>query len=190
VRWFPALLIAVALAGCGGATADRGTPPSVASTTEAPVVTGAPTTPTAAAVPTTTGVAPVGFGTVAAAVVSGGGERCDVCLWLADDLESRGRGLMHVTDLAGRDGMAFVYDAPHTTSFTMRNTVMPLSIAFFAADGSFLDAFDMEPCTEEPCPSYPTPDGFVVAVEAPRGALPALGIGPGSTLELLATGCG
>ena len=96
---------------------------------------------------------------------------------------------MQVTDLGGLDGMAFRYDSPHTTSFTMRNTVMPLSIAFFGADGAFLDAFDMEPCVAEPCPSYPTPADFLVAIEVPQGGLPDLGIGAGSTLELLAEGC-
>ena len=62
---------------------------------------------------------------------------------------------MQVTDLGGLDGMAFRYDSPHTTSFTMRNTVMPLSIAFFGADGAYLDGFDMEPCVAEPCPLVP-----------------------------------
>ncbi len=96
---------------------------------------------------------------------------------------------MQVTDLGGLDGMAFRYDSPHTTSFTMRNTVMPLSIVFFDADGAHLDEFDMEPCVAEPCPSYPTPTDFVVAIEVPRGGLAGLGIGPGSVLELFAEGC-
>ena len=117
------------------------------------------------------------------------GEICDLCLWLADDPATRSLGLMQVTDLGGLDGMAFLYDSPHTTSFTMRNTVMPLSIAFFGADGAHLDEFDMEPCVAEPCPSYPTPADFVVAIEAPQGGLAELGIGDGSTLELLAEGC-
>jgi hypothetical protein len=112
-----------------------------------------------------------------------------LCLWLAADVAARGRGLMQVIDLGGFDGMAFRYDAPHTTSFTMRNTVMPLSIAFFGADGALLDAFDMEPCVAEPCPSYPTPADFVVAIEVPRGGLPDLEIRAGSVLELLAEGC-
>ena len=71
----------------------------------------------------------------------------------------------------------------------MRNTVMPLSIVFFGADGALLDAFDMEPCVAEPCPSYPTPADFVVAIEVPQGGLPDLEIRAGSMLELLAEGC-
>ena len=132
---------------------------------------------------------PEGFGTIAARVTAADGATCDMCLWLAADVATRGRGLMQVTDLGGFDGMAFVYEAPHTTSFTMRNTVMPLSIAFFGADGALLDAFDMEPCVAEPCPSYPTPTDFVVAIEVPRGGLADLEIRAGSMLELLAEGC-
>jgi uncharacterized membrane protein (UPF0127 family) len=135
------------------------------------------------------GVVPQGFGTIAARVTASDGEICELCLWLADDSATRGLGLMGVTDLGGLDGMAFRYDSPHTTSFTMRNTVMPLSIVFFDADGAHLDEFDMEPCVAEPCPSHPTPTDFVVAIEVPRGGLAGLGIGPGSVLELFAEGC-
>jgi uncharacterized membrane protein (UPF0127 family) len=135
------------------------------------------------------GVVPRGFGTIAALVTASDGEICELCLWLAADPASRSRGLMQVTDLGGLDGMAFLYDSPHTTSFTMRNTVMPLSIAFFGAEGGLLGAFDMEPCVAEPCPSYPTPADFLVAIEAPQGGLSDLGIDAGSTLALLAEGC-
>jgi uncharacterized protein len=153
---------------------SEGSPP----TSESPVAT--------SGVP---GVVPQGFGTIAARVNASDGEVCDLCLWLADDPASRSLGLMQVTDLGGLDGMAFLYDSPHTTSFTMRNTVMPLSIAFFGADGAHLDEFDMEPCAAEPCPSYPTPADFVVAIEVPQGGLAELGVGDGSMLELLAEGC-
>ena len=64
----------------------------------------------------------------------------------------------------------------------MKNTVLPLSIAFYGPDGAYLDAFDMAPCTADPCPTYPTPDGFVIAIETYQGALADLAIGPGSTL--------
>ena len=169
----------------GAATTRPSDAPAVSSTTDR---TASSATPPASsgAVP---GVVPQGFGTIAARVTASDGEICELCLWLADDLATRSRGLMQVTDLGGLDGMAFRYDSPHTTSFTMRNTVMPLSIVFFDADGAHLDEFDMEPCVAEPCPSYPTPTDFVVAIEVPRGGLAGLGIGPGSVLELFAEGC-
>jgi uncharacterized membrane protein (UPF0127 family) len=178
--WSVALVLAVVAVSCGDETpAGAGPDPSGDTPRSIPATTAAASTT----------VVPVGFGTIAARVTAPDGEMCELCLWLADDVATRGRGLMQVTDLGGLDGMAFRYDAPHTTSFTMRNTVMPLSIAFFGAGGNYLDAFDMSPCDTEPCPSYPTPTDFVVAIEAPEGGLAELGIGAGSTLELLADGC-
>jgi uncharacterized protein len=135
---------------------------------------------------------PVGFESVTAIVTppDGGGEPCELCVWLADDHDRRSRGLMQVDDLGGRDAMVFVYDRPRTTRFTMRNTVLPLSIAFFDADGVFIEAFDMEPCTGEPCPPYPTPQQFLVAIEVPQGTLDTFGIGAGARLEVLDRECG
>lgn len=174
----------VILAACSAADGAETT--SSAETTSGPETTSSAdvgdVTTTVAAAP----VVPEGFGIVPARVTPpDGGSPCEVCLWVADSDELRRRGLMGVTDLGGSDGMAFVYDEPRTTSFTMRNTVMALSIAFYDADGRFLDAFDMEPCRAEPCASYPTPSGFTVAVEVPRGELDELEMVPGSRLELL-----
>jgi uncharacterized membrane protein (UPF0127 family) len=125
---------------------------------------------------------PAGFAQVAATATAADGTACELCLWLADDAELRQRGLMFVTDLGGADGMLFRYPGPTTGSFWMKNTVMPLSIAFFDVDGHYIDAFDMPPCVADPCPSYPTPSDFVHAIEVPQGGLAALAIGPGSAL--------
>jgi uncharacterized membrane protein (UPF0127 family) len=97
---------------------------------------------------------------------------------------------MFVTDLGPADGMAFVYDAPRTGNFWMKNTLLPLSIAFFDADGEYLDAFDMEPCTDDPCDRYRTPNDFLVAVETTRGDLARLGITPGTVLTVTGLPCG
>ena len=138
------------------------------------------------AVPTSVvgGVAPSGFDTTAATIVAAGGEQCLVCVWLADTDSERRRGLMGVTDLDGAAGMVFLFEQPRTGAFTMRNTLMPLSIAFFSAEGDYVDAFDMEPCAAEPCPSYPTPENVTVAFEVPQGGLAELGVGPGAVLAL------
>lgn len=117
------------------------------------------------------------------------GTVCDLCLWLADTGDQRRRGLMFVTDLGDADGMAFRYPDPHTGWFWMKNTLLPLSIAFFAPDGSFLDSFDMEPCTGDPCPRYSTPERFLTAVETNQGGLADLEMVPGSILEVLDSPC-
>jgi uncharacterized membrane protein (UPF0127 family) len=71
----------------------------------------------------------------------------------------------------------------------MKNTLLPLSIAFYSATGAFIGAFDMEPCTADPCPTYPTSPDFAVAIETAQGNLAELGIEPGSTLELTSLPC-
>lgn len=144
---------------------------------------------TTAAAPATTGVPPAGFPTTRAVVTDADGTTCEVCLWLADNVEDRARGLMFVTDLGVADGMAFRYPEPRTGTFWMENVALPLSIAFFAADGAYLDAFDMEPCRIDPCPHYGTPTDFLVAVEVEQGRLGELGLVEGSTLELLDLPC-
>lgn len=185
------VVVLLAVSACGssdeGAT-DAPTATSVPTATLAPTVSAPPTVEVPPTV-TSQGVEPEGFGTIAAVMTPPDGESCEVCLWLAETPSDRGRGLMGVTDLGGRDGMAFVYDQPTATSFTMRNTLLPLSIVFYGPDGAYLDAFDMTPCEAEPCPSYPTPGGFTVAVEVPRGGAAELGMVPGSRIELLATAC-
>ena len=132
---------------------------------------------------------PEGFASIAAQVTEADGTVCDLCLWLADTDAQRQQGLMFVTDLGGADGMAFRYPSPRTGAFWMKNTVMPLSIGFYGADGAFLGAFDMEPCTADPCPTYPTAPDFLIAIETTQGNLANLGIGPGSTLTLTDLPC-
>ncbi len=133
------------------------------------------------------GAAPQGFESLGLRVIPTADldrEEIEMCVWAAVTPEQRSRGLMGVTDLGGLHGMAFIYDEERTTSFTMRNTLIDLSIAFFDAEGAFLDAFDMEPCGGEPCPSYPTPAGFRLAIEVPAGDFALWGIGPGSAVFL------
>jgi uncharacterized membrane protein (UPF0127 family) len=134
-------------------------------------------------------VRPEGFTSIAATATAADGTVCELCLWLADEPDERGRGLMGVTDLGPADGMAFRYESPTTTAFFMLTTPLPLSIAFYAPDGSWLGAFDMEPCPQEPCTRYATPEGFTVAVEVPQGRLDDLALGAGSTLVLGDVGC-
>lgn len=165
----------------GPATTDRGIP------TPSDAVATAPTT---AVDPDL--VVPAGFEMEAARVTTADGTVCDLCLWMADTVELRNRGLMSVESLGPADGMGFVYPESVTTRFWMKDTLLPLSIAFYGVDGAFVDSFDMDPCTAEDssdCPRYPTPPDFIVAVETYQGGLEALDMTTGSTLELLDLPC-
>lgn len=187
LRWLRLLLWAVFLLGVG-ACVSRG-----ADEPADPVVV----TPSSDAGGSTS--APDGdpsfvdaFGTVRAMITTLDGEPIDFCLLLADTGERRQRGLMEVTDpdLGGFDGMLFRFDAADDVGFWMRNTPMPLSIAYFAADGALLTTADMEPCPDDPsCPTYPAGGPVLWAIEVPQGQLPGLGITPGSTLTDTAEPC-
>ena len=86
---------------------------------------------------------------------------------VADTPDKRSQGLMGVTDLGGLDGMLFVFQVDSDGGFWMKDTLIPLDIAFFAVDGTFVDAMTMTPCTEDPCPSYRPRGSYRYALEAP-----------------------
>ncbi len=125
-----------------------------------------------------------GFDEVAFRITGAGGAFDGVAL-LADDQRSRNQGLMEQRDLRGYDGMVFRFDGPSTGRFYMRNTRIPLSIAFFDAGGRFVSATDMVPCPDEveECPRYPAEGPYLHAIEVPAGGLSRLGIGPGAVLS-------
>jgi uncharacterized membrane protein (UPF0127 family) len=99
------------------------------------------------------------------------------CLLLAQTPEERARGLMELTDLAGYPGMLFAFPAESEGGFWMRNTPMPLSIAYLDAAGAIVSTADMAPCDDVPtCPSYPASGPYRYTVEVPQGELAELGL--------------
>ncbi len=139
------------------------------------------------AVGATETVLPEGYGSVAATITSADGDVCDVCLWLADTEAQRGSGLMGVTDLGDAVGMAFRWEQPVSNRFFMFQTPTALSIAWFAPNGSHVGQADMEPCLVDDsamCERYSPGEPYNVAIEMFGGQLDAIGIGPGSSIEL------
>jgi len=92
--------------------------------------------------------------------------------------------LMGRESLSPYDGMAFVWEEPVVSSFWMKDTLIPLSIAFWDDAGRIISILDMEPCTADPCPSYGPDEPFVGAVEVDRGALEERGVTLGDRVEL------
>jgi uncharacterized membrane protein (UPF0127 family) len=62
----------------------------------------------------------------------------------------RMQGLMHREKLAKNDGMLFIFDESAYQSMWMKNTLIPLSVAFIDGDGVILNILDMEPQTLTP----------------------------------------
>ena len=107
------------------------------------------------------------------------------CALLADTTEQQERGLMGRHDLSGYDGMLFRFSTESTVGFYMRNTPLPLSIAWFASDGRFVSSANMDPCADRAdCPTFFATAPYRFALEVPRGGLGGLGIGPGAHLTV------
>ena len=62
-------------------------------------------------------------------------------------MEQRATGLMFREKLAKNDGMLFVFDEPGYHAMWMKNTLIPLSVAFIDGEGRILNIVDMEPQT-------------------------------------------
>mgnify|MGYP001611808814 FL=1 len=70
--------------------------------------------------------------------------------------EERQTGLMFRREMATHEGMLFIFDEREQRCFWMKNTPLPLSIAFIADDGTIVDLLDMRPQSlDNHCSSKP-----------------------------------
>ncbi|MFO8042809.1 MAG: DUF192 domain-containing protein [Alkalispirochaeta sp.] len=100
---------------------------------------------------------------------------------IADTPESRQQGLMFREDLGPDEGMLFVFPDSQVRSFWMKDTPLPLSIAYISAEGRILEIRRMEPYSEEPVRSrYPAR----YALEVNRGRFSEVGVTPGDEIDL------
>ena len=89
------------------------------------------------------------------------------------------QGLMYRRELDDGKGMLFVYERDQMMSFWMRNTLVPLSIAFISQDGRILEIYDMEPESLELVRSSRSAR---YALEVPQGWFERVGISIGDYL--------
>lgn len=104
-----------------------------------------------------------------------------VTVEIADTPELRERGLMHRDSLPPEHGMLFVYPRPRVLSFWMRNTRIPLDIAFLDGDGRILDIQRMEPFTDD---LHESPAPALYALEMAAGWFAEHGVEPGDRVRL------
>jgi uncharacterized protein len=103
---------------------------------------------------------------------------------VADSDAERQRGLMERTSLARDSGMVFVFPGETAGGFWMKNTLIPLSIAFYDSDGRILRILDMEPCRRDPCPIYDPGVAYVGALEVNQGAFRRWNVSEGDRLRV------
>ncbi len=94
--------------------------------------------------------------------------------------EDRQIGLMYRRTMAENHAMVFVFDRPGLWGMWMRNTFIPLSVAFLAEDGRILNIEDMEPETED---SHSARGPAKYALEVNKGWFHKRKIKPGQRVE-------
>jgi len=104
---------------------------------------------------------------------------------IADEEAERARGLMHRDTLAADQGMVFVYPDKALRRFWMKDTRVPLSIAFVDDDGTIKKIADMHPrSTARTSSVYPVR----YAIEVNQGWFAAHGVAEGAKVEGLPSG--
>ena len=113
------------------------------------------------------------------------GKAVALSIEIADTPEERARGLMERESLPQDAGMLFDFQADVQAAFWMRNTLIPLSIAFIDRDGMIVHIEDMEPLTEN---LHHSPSFYRYAIEVNQGWYEDNGIAKGDTVEVLTEG--
>jgi len=110
-----------------------------------------------------------------------GGESVDLEVEIAGTPEERSRGLMFRETLGENSGMFFLYEDDHQGGFWMKDTLVPLSIAFLLQDGAIIDILDMEPGTTD---LHRPMERYRNAVEVNQGWFDRNHIAVGDVVEL------
>lgn len=99
---------------------------------------------------------------------------------VAATADQRATGLMFRKSMPDNEGMLFVFDRPQMQCFWMQNTLLPLTAAFLADDGTIVNTADMQPkTTNSHCSNRPV--RYVLEVH--QGWLAQHGFGPGHRLS-------
>ena len=151
------VLLSLALAACG-------------STESASPSTGSSTAASASGLQTVT-------------IDASGGREVEVRVEVADDPAEQERGLMYRTALAENRGMLFVFPREQRLSFWMKNTLIPLSIAYMDSEGRIVDIQDMKPLDDKP-PHYVSAEPSKYALEVNQGFFEEHGVKVGDRAEL------
>ena len=112
-----------------------------------------------------------------------GGKKVEVWVEIADGPFEQMRGLMHRTALGEDRGMLFVYRREQYLSFWMKNTLIPLSIAYIDSKGRITDILDMKPFDDRE-PHYVSSESVNYALEVNQGFFDERGVEVGDHTEL------
>ena len=159
-------LVVLSLAACGGSD-DQAAPPAETCDAKATVTPPDPDFYTGRA------------------ILKGDEGSVLIDLEIAETPEQQAQGLMHRTCVGDKQGMAFIFFEETSGSFWMKDTLSPLSIAFFDEQGTILKILDMEPCEADPCEMHDPGTGYFGALEVEKGKFAEWGIDEGDDIHIV-----
>lgn len=113
-----------------------------------------------------------------------GGPELSLHVQIAETAHSQEEGLMNVKKMPDQVGMAFLFHPSTSGPFWMKDTLIPLDIAFWDGRGRIVTTLTMVPCKADPCHQYDPGASYVGSVEMNAGLLGAKGVHPGDTVTL------
>jgi len=117
--------------------------------------------------------------TTVLAITRADSSQVEITVEIARTDDEKAKGLMHRKKLADGAGMIFVYDRDQQMSFWMKNTLIPLSIAFIASDGRIIEIKDMQP---HDLSSVKSSRSVRYALETPQGWFERAGVQAGDVI--------
>jgi uncharacterized membrane protein (UPF0127 family) len=118
------------------------------------------------------------------ATIVTGQRKVAVRVEIAETDAQRARGLMFRRSLAPNAGMLFLFQSATRGAFWMKDTHIPLSIAFADRRGRILKIMNMAPCHADPCPVYDPKIAYRRALEVNQGAFRRWRVKAGSRITL------
>ncbi len=99
---------------------------------------------------------------------------------VANNFETRARGLMYRESLGPNQGMLFIFPEEDRHCMWMKNTLIPLSVAFIDAKGQVINVAEMQPHSEQShCAARPA----IYALEMTKGWFSGKGVRPGTMIQ-------
>jgi uncharacterized membrane protein (UPF0127 family) len=118
------------------------------------------------------------------ALIEHGEDSVIVNVEVAETDEQRQFGLMFEEELESDSGMVFIFFEEHTGGFYMKNTFLPLSIAYFDVDGKIVKIVDMDPCITDST-LYDPGAPYQGALEVNQGKFEEWGVSKGDVINII-----
>jgi uncharacterized protein len=130
------------------------------------------------------GVSPMTFA-CGKAIITNPVSKLEITVEIAQTSAESERGLMYRTKLPEKQGMYDTPQNPNTVGFWMKNTLIPLDVAFIDASGVIFDIVTLQPCVTANCPIYTTKKIYAGTLEVNAGFFGSVGMGLNAKIKLV-----